>query len=72
MISASSPESLERLNENRSFLQGIAPVLAFGGTIFNRHPESCERLGGTFLSHDAAAAVERFNDLVQARGAMRA
>lgn len=72
MISASSPESLQRLNENRSYLQGMAPVVAFGGLVFNRQPELSKSLGGTFLAEDAGAAVERFNELVQAQGAMRA
>lgn len=72
MISASSSESLQRLSESRSYLQGMAPVIAFGGVAFNRQPELPKVLGGTFLAQDATAAIERFNELVQEQGAMRA
>jgi methanogenic corrinoid protein MtbC1 len=72
LISASSGESLQRLAENRAYLQGIAPVLAFGGAAFNRQPEMAVALGGTFLAEDATVAVERFHDCAQDQGAMRA
>ncbi|ADI15768.1 regulatory protein MerR [Truepera radiovictrix DSM 17093] len=72
MISASSPEAFRQLQAGRRYLQGIAPVLAFGGGFFNRQPELAQSLGGTFLAEEGALAVERFNDLVLEKGVMRA
>ena len=72
MISASLAESVVALTEARSYLVGIAPVLAFGGAAFNRHPELAETLSGTFLAADAPGAVKRFSGLVQQYGALYA
>ena len=72
MISASSAESVAQLTEARSYLVGMAPVVAFGGGAFNRQPGLAETLFGTFLAEDAAGAVRRFAELVQQQGALRA
>lgn len=72
MLSASSPDAFRQLQEGRSYLQGMAPILAFGGQLFNRQPELASSLSGTYLGQDAASAVERFNELVLEQGAMRA
>ena len=72
MISASLTESVVALTEARRYFVGIAPVLAFGGAAFNRHPELAETLSGTFLAPDASGAVRRFSQLVQQYGALRA
>ena len=72
MISASLAEAVVSLTEARSYLAGIAPVLAFGGAAFNRRPELAETLFGTFLAADAAGAVRQFSQLIQQYGALRA
>jgi len=72
MISASSAESVSQLLDARSYLVGMAPVVAFGGAAFNRQPELAEALAGTFLAADAGGAVRRFGELVRRGGALRA
>ncbi len=37
--------------------EGYAPLLAYGGHVFNRYPHISERLGGLYLGQDARAAV---------------
>ncbi len=70
MVSASTAESMQQLLSHRDYLQGIAPVLAFGGSAFSEQPEMAEVLGGVFLARSIDDAVERFHDLVQGQGAM--
>jgi methanogenic corrinoid protein MtbC1 len=72
MISASSSEAAQRLMAEREWLAGMAPVLAFGGLIFNEHPELAKALGGVYLAASANQAVEQFHNLVQAQGAIQA
>lgn len=72
LISATSPESVARLKEARRYLTGIAPVLGFGGAAFNREPGLAEELHGVFLAADAGGAVQRFGELLQQGGALRA
>lgn len=72
MISASLAESVMALTEAQSYLVGIAPVLAFGGAAFNRHPDLAQTLSGTFLAPGAAEAVRRFSQLIQQHGVLHA
>lgn len=65
MVSASGLESLEALEREREPLQGIAPILGFGGAAFNRFPDSASTLGGTFLGKDAAEAMDGFRQHLQ-------
>ena len=43
---------------------GYLPAVAFGGSVFNRHPALAERLGATTLGTNAAAAVEQVAHLL--------
>lgn len=72
MISAASSEAVQRLMEERERLIGMAPVLAFGGLAFNEHPELAKALGGVYLAASADQAVEQFQELVRAQGALQA
>jgi methanogenic corrinoid protein MtbC1 len=48
--------------DNLRATRGQAPLLAFGGQVFNRHPHITERLGGAYLGEDAGAAVRRLGE----------
>lgn len=72
LVSASTIDSVQILMEHRNILQGAAPILAFGGRAFNEQPELARALGGIYLAKDATDAVDRFHELVQEQGAMRA
>jgi methanogenic corrinoid protein MtbC1 len=43
---------------------GWAPRLAFGGTIFTRHPDLAAKMGADFLGPDASAAVRQVGALL--------
>jgi ferrochelatase len=43
---------------------GWAPVLAFGGTLFTRHPDLAEKRGAVYLGPDASAAVRQLGALL--------
>jgi methanogenic corrinoid protein MtbC1 len=43
---------------------GWAPVLAFGGSVFNRHPDLAAKMGAAYLGTDASAAVEQVGALL--------
>ena len=63
-VSATRAETAASLYELRSFLDeivekdGSAPLLVYGGGIFNRYPHISERLGGLYLGEDARAVRE--------------
>jgi methanogenic corrinoid protein MtbC1 len=46
-------DSLDEMRER----EGHAPVLAYGGRVFNRYPHISDRLGGIYLGEDARKAV---------------
>jgi methanogenic corrinoid protein MtbC1 len=67
-ISATRAETASSLYSLRDFLdtmerkQGSAPLLAYGGRIFNRYPHITERLGGLYLGEDASEAVRKLSE----------
>lgn len=67
-ISASRPETAAHLHSLREFLdnlkkeRGRAPLLAYGGRVFNRFRQITERLGGAYLGEDAGVAVRVLSD----------
>jgi DNA-binding transcriptional MerR regulator len=83
MISAMKPEavcvsstraetaaSLVRLSDSLEQLRrdtGRAPLLAYGGQVFNRYPHITERLGGVYLGEDARAAVNMLSERLRIR-----
>jgi methanogenic corrinoid protein MtbC1 len=46
-------DSLDQMQKR----EGHAPLLAYGGRVFNRFPHITERLGGIYLGEDARKAV---------------
>lgn len=67
LLSASTPDTLRTLVEQRNYLEGIAPVLAFGGLAFDARPQMAETLGGVYLSKNLEAAMGAFRSLVEDR-----
>jgi methanogenic corrinoid protein MtbC1 len=51
-------DSLDRMQEQ----EGHAPLLAYGGRVFNRFPHITERLGGLYLGEDARKAVNMLGE----------
>lgn len=47
---------------------GRAPLLAYGGQVFNKFPHITERLGGAYLGEDARAAVRMLTDRLRPGG----
>jgi methanogenic corrinoid protein MtbC1 len=47
---------------------GWAPALAFGGSIFARHPELAAKMGAVYLGPDASAAVRQVGALLGGSG----
>jgi methanogenic corrinoid protein MtbC1 len=47
---------------------GWAPELAFGGSIFNRHPDLATKMGAAYLGADAAAALQQVGLLLHGPG----
>jgi methanogenic corrinoid protein MtbC1 len=45
-----------------------APVLAFGGSIFNHHPDLAAKMGAAYLGADASAAVAQVGALLGSTG----
>ena len=50
---------------------GTAPALAFGGVVFNRHPDLAAKLGGVYLGPDASSAVARVRQLLDEQPSSR-
>ena len=50
--------------DNLKKTNGHAPLLAYGGQVFNSFPHITERLGGTYLGEDAGVAVRRLGERV--------
>ena len=65
MISASSFDSVQFLLDQRAHLDGIAPVVAFGGHGFDEDPRRAELVGGVYLGTDLPAALKRLAELLQ-------
>ncbi len=65
LISASMPDALAQLRARADRLDGIAPVLIFGGAAFDREPAAAEELGGRYLTPDVTAAVERLEAMLE-------
>jgi MerR family transcriptional regulator, light-induced transcriptional regulator len=57
MVSASSLESVDHLLAQRAHLEGLAPVVAFGGHGINEDPRRAELLGGVYLGDDVPQAL---------------
>lgn len=74
MVSASSLDSVQFLLDQRAHLDGIAPVVAYGGRAFDEDPRRAELAGGVYLGTDIPVALERLAELLQAvaAGGMRA
>lgn len=76
-LSASRAETAARLYNLRDFLDelerkhGRAPLLAYGGRVFNQYPRIIERLGGVYLGEDAGVALQRLREQLN-RGFPRA
>ena len=66
MVSASSLDSVQFLLEQRAHLDGIAPVVAFGGHGFDEDPRRAELAGGVYLGNDVPAALKRLAELLRA------
>jgi MerR family transcriptional regulator, light-induced transcriptional regulator len=58
MISAGSPDAIDALRESNLDLREAAPVVAFGGVVFNAFPELAHEFGGEYLGSDAATALD--------------
>lgn len=62
-ISSTRAETASALLELREFLdnlkrdEGYAPLLAYGGQLFNRYPHISEHLGGVYIGEDAHEAI---------------
>lgn len=67
LLSASTPDAIRALMDEKSLLAGIAPVLGFGGMAFDARPQLAESLGGVYLSKDLEAAMGAFHALVDVR-----
>lgn len=71
-LSATRAETAARLHKLREFLdelkerRGHAPLLSYGGQVFNRYPHIIERLGGVYLGEDAVNAVRRLSEQLSA------
>jgi len=67
--SASRPDTAGNLRPLVDLLQaasaqiGYRPLLAFGGAVFNRHPQLAEQMGAVYLGAEAGAAVQRLREL---------
>lgn len=72
-MSATRSETAASLYNLRTFLdqleasEGEAPLLAYGGRVFNLYPHISERLGGLYLGEDARAAVTALEERLRAR-----
>jgi DNA-binding transcriptional MerR regulator len=67
---AETAASLVRLSDHLAEMQrntGRAPLLAYGGQVFNRYPHITERLGGVYLGEDARAAVNVLSERLRPR-----
>ncbi|HET9494894.1 MAG TPA: MerR family transcriptional regulator [Chloroflexia bacterium] len=67
---AETAASLVRLSDYLAEMQrnrGRAPLLAYGGQVFNRYPHITERLGGAYLGEDARAAVNTLSEKLRPR-----
>jgi methanogenic corrinoid protein MtbC1 len=55
-------ESLDEMQER----EGYAPLLSYGGRVFNRFPHITDRLGGLYLGEDASKAVTTLGERLRA------
>ncbi|MEO8286668.1 MAG: B12-binding domain-containing protein [Chloroflexota bacterium] len=73
-ISATRAETASALYSLRDFLDalekktGSAPLLSYGGQVFNKFPHITERLGGIYLGEDARAAVRTLSERLRREG----
>ncbi|MBW6456682.1 MAG: cobalamin-dependent protein [Trueperaceae bacterium] len=70
MVSASSLDSVQFLLDQRARLDGIAPVVAFGGHGFDEDPRRAELVGGVYLGSDIPAALEQLAERLHASAAV--
>jgi MerR family transcriptional regulator, light-induced transcriptional regulator len=66
MVSASSRDSVDELRRQREHLDGIAPIVVFGGHGFNEDPRRAEELGGSYLGANVPEAMTALAQRVQA------
>lgn len=72
-ISATRAETAASLYNLRASLdqlqarEGYAPLLAYGGNVFNRFPHISERLGGLYLGEDARTAASALDERLRTR-----
>ena len=67
--SASRPNTAANLHPLRELLEtmrlqtGYAPLLAYGGSVFNRHPHLAEQMGGVYLGATGRDVLQRIHQL---------
>jgi MerR family transcriptional regulator, light-induced transcriptional regulator len=66
LVSASSSDSVAELRRQRAHLDGIAPIVVFGGHGFNEDPRRAEQLGGSYLGAAVPEAIVELARRVQA------
>lgn len=59
--------NLRELLDEMAQKEGHAPLLAYGGRVFNRFPHITERLGGLYLGEDAPQAVRKLTEELRVR-----
>lgn len=60
----SSAKQLEQLTGMLGSLNGVRPVVGYGGRIFNQNPELREQVSGVYLGESSLQAVEIAQDLL--------
>ena len=67
LLSASTiqaAEELGRLTSHLARLGPLAPIIGYGGQIFNRHPELRTNIAGTYMGASAQEAVQHIDKLL--------
>jgi len=70
-VSATRAETAASLHTLRATLdqmqskEELAPLLAYGGNVFNRFPYHSERMGGIYLGENASSAVRTLDEHLQ-------
>ncbi|HUP27302.1 MAG TPA: hypothetical protein VM409_02630, partial [Chloroflexia bacterium] len=64
---AASLYALHDYFEEMERKSGRAPLLGYGGQVFNQYPHITKRLGGLYLGEDARQAVRKISEQLQNR-----